>query len=253
MEAFRQWDRWLVELEINLKIILGAQGINLSYVIRENNAHDQTECNTWEEKAVLAVPVTRKLYKQDNLTVHNIILRNIAYASYAFTYVKLYIKKDDGRTDIKAFRSRYENVAMQEHYVSEANRTIETIQYRNKIAMKFETFFSKLVKALNELEKRGKGMHNADIVEIIWQRVSNAELRQYLNALKVQFQHQPRNYREVLQDIAIQVQSIGVDTFQKSSKVSVQGIESGGAPDQGVYDSNGLLFHVKYPEKKMVQ
>ena len=93
-------------------------------------------------------------------------------------------------------------------------------------------------------------MHNADIVEIIWKRVSNAELSQYLNALKVQFQHQPRNYREVLQDIANQVPSIGVDTFRKASEVSVQGTESGGSPDQGVYDSNELLFHGTYPEKK---
>ena len=93
-------------------------------------------------------------------------------------------------------------------------------------------------------------MHNADIVEIIWQRVNNAELIQYLTALKVHFQHQPCNYREVLQDIASQVPSIGVETSRKASEVSVQGTESGGAPDQGVYDSNGLLFHGTYPEKK---
>ena len=42
------------------------------------------------------------------------MIRNIADASDAFTYVKPYIKKDDGRTDIKALRSRYENIAMQE-------------------------------------------------------------------------------------------------------------------------------------------
>ena len=129
------------------------------------------------------------------------------------TYVEPYIKKDGGRNDIKASRSRYENVVMQEQYVSKVKRKIETIEYRNERAMIFETFKSKLIKAVDELDKRGRGMHNADIVEIIWQRVSNAELSQYLTALKVQFQHQPRNYREVLQDIASQVPSIGVDTF----------------------------------------
>ena len=66
---------------------------------------------------------------------------------------------------------------------------------------------------------------------------------------KVQFQHQPRNYREVLQYIAIQVPSIGIYTLQKSYEVSVQGTESGGAPDQGVYDSNRLIFHGTCPEK----
>ena len=143
----------MVELESNLKVIVGSQGIPLSYVIREKNAPDQTERNTWEENSVLAVPLTGRLYKQDNLTVHNIILCNIADASDEFTSMKLYIKKDDGKTDIKALHSRYENVDMQEQCVSKAECTIETIQYRNKRAMTFEIFFSKLVKAVNELEK----------------------------------------------------------------------------------------------------
>ena len=72
----------------------------------------------------------------------------------------------------------------------------------------------------------------------------------YITDLKVQFQHQSRNYREVLQDIASQVPFIGVETFLKASTVSVQGTDSGGSPDQGVYDSNGLLFHGTTPEKK---
>ena len=89
---------------------------------------------------MLAVPLTRRLYKQDNLTVHNIILCNIADASDAFTYVKPYIKKYNGRTDIKALRSRYKKFDMQEQNGSEAKRTIETIQYRNKGEMTFEKF-----------------------------------------------------------------------------------------------------------------
>ena len=69
--------------------------------------------------------------------------------------------------------------------------------------MTFEKFVSKLVKTVDELEKIGRGMHNADIVDIIWKKVSNAELSQYIAAVKVQFQYQPRNYREVLQYIVI--------------------------------------------------
>ena len=123
-------------------------------------------------------------------------------------------------------------------------------QYRNERALRFKKFVSKLVKAVNELEKQDRGMHNADIVEIIWHRVSNAELIHYITAVKVQFQHQPRNYREVLQDIASQVPSIGLDTLRKAYEVSVQGKELGGSPDQGVYDRNMLLFHGTHPEKK---
>ena len=57
----------------------------------------------------MTVPLTGRLYNQDKLTVHNIVLRNIADASDAFIYVNPHIKKDDGRTDIKALRSRYDS------------------------------------------------------------------------------------------------------------------------------------------------
>ena len=79
--------------------------------------------------------------------------------------------------------------------------------------MTFEFCFSKIFKPVYELQKRVRVMHNSDIVEIICQRVSNAELSQYLTSLKVQFKHQPRNYMELLQDISSEVPSIGVATL----------------------------------------
>ena len=77
---------------------------------------------------MLAVPLTGRVYKKDNLTVQNIISRNIADKSDAFKYVKPYINKDNVRTDIKELRIKHQNVAMQEQYVSEANSTIDTMQ-----------------------------------------------------------------------------------------------------------------------------
>ena len=50
IKAAGQWDCWVVELDSNLKIVVGAQGIPLSYVIRENDAPDQTERDAWEER-----------------------------------------------------------------------------------------------------------------------------------------------------------------------------------------------------------
>ena len=49
---------------------------------------------------MLALPHKGNGYLQDKLTVHNIILRNIADGSDAFTYVKPYLKKDDRILDI---------------------------------------------------------------------------------------------------------------------------------------------------------
>ena len=92
----------------------------MTHLIRQNDTFGK-------KKAVLEAPLTGILYKQDNLTVHNIILLNIADASDVLTYVKAYTQKDDVRADIKTLRSRYEKVAMQEQYVSKTKRTIETL------------------------------------------------------------------------------------------------------------------------------
>ena len=68
---------------------------------------------------------------QDKLTVHNIVFRNIADFSDAFTHVKLHIRKYDGQVDVKDLRDRYENASMQEQYISKAKRILATIGYRN--------------------------------------------------------------------------------------------------------------------------
>ena len=148
---------------------------------------------TWDLKATLGAPHEGPSFVQDNLTVHNIILGNISDGSDAFTYVKPHIKKDNGRLDIKLLHKRYENAAMQEQYINEAKRTLESMTYRNERAMKFDKFVAKFVKAVDDLEQFNRGTHNGDVVDLIWKKMTNPDLSQYVTALKVQFQREPRD------------------------------------------------------------
>ena len=101
-------------MESNLKMNIGAKGIALSYVIREDDDPNLADHETWEYKAMLAAHHQGNAYLEDKLTLHNIILRNIVDGLDYFTYVKPYLNKDDGRLDIQAFRGRYNNAAMKE-------------------------------------------------------------------------------------------------------------------------------------------
>ena len=76
---------------------------------------------------MLAAPHKGNAYLQDKLTMHDIILHNIADGPDAFTYEKAYLKKDDGRLDIQALRGRYKNSAMHEQYINKAKRTFGDI------------------------------------------------------------------------------------------------------------------------------
>ena len=85
LETATQWDRWEIELESNLKMIIEEKGIALSYVIIEDDDPNLADQETWVYKAMHAAPHKGNAYLQDKLTVHNIILRNIADGSNAFT------------------------------------------------------------------------------------------------------------------------------------------------------------------------
>ena len=78
---------------------------------------------------------------------------------------------------------------------------------------------AKFVKAVDGLDKRNRGLHNADVVDMIWQMVTNPELNQYVVVLKSQFQREPRNYQEVLQEISSQIPALPINTFRKASEV----------------------------------
>ena len=111
---------------------------------------------------------------------------------------------------------------------------------------------SQFVKSVDRLEKQEIVLHNADIVELIWKKMMNTELIQYSNALKVQFQHLPRIYHQVLQDIASQVPLLSTTNFCQTSEISTTLENSAEAtfPQTGEHDFKGKLFIGKYPFTK---
>ena len=247
-----QWERWKVEFKSTLSSIIGAKGIPLSYVIREND--DQQLLNnaeaSWDEKFVSAVSLTGPEFNIDKMTVHQIILRNVAEDSDAYTYLKPRIRDENGRTDIKALRLRYENQATQQEKINEANRILETLVYKNERAMSFELFSSKLQGAVDTLQECGRTPHDGDIVDRLWNKILNSELNPFVEALKVQYNQNPRTYREILQDIATQVPNLRKTNFRRniSEVKSVDGFtREGQCPTEGVFTSEGKFFIGTYP------
>ena len=64
---------------------------------------------------------------------------------------------------------------MQDMYINEANKTLETRYYRNERAMKFEVFNSKFQNSVNILDSYGRTMHNKDAVDRLWTKLNNAK------------------------------------------------------------------------------
>ena len=72
----------------------------------------------------------------------------------------------------------------------------------------------------------------------------NPELRQYVNALKVQFQHLPRPYQKVLQDITSQVPLLPTSKFCQTSEISttLEKATEGNFSKTGAHDIEGTFL-----------
>ena len=120
-----------------------------------------------------------------------------------------------------------------------------TLTYRNKRALKLKKFVAKFVKDSDEVDKINRGMHNADVVDMTWQKVTNPELNHYVVALKVQFLREYRNYQEFLQDIASQIPTLPIDIFIKVSEVGSIVDDNSGfeeCPNSGADGADGKIY-----------
>jgi len=255
LKSRHQWERWLLELKTTLGAIIGAKGVPLTYVIRENDAPDLLGHQTWEAKAIAATTLRGREYVRDATTVHQIIIRNITEDSDAYTYVKPILKHENGRKDFKALINRYESQAGIQERISEAQKVLSQIRYRNERAMSFEAFSAKIQNALDELDTCGRGEHNGNVVDKLWDKIQNPELQTYIAALKVDYQRDQRSYKDILQDIASQIPTL---TQKPPFRHNVSGVstarnkftDEGNAPSTGVYGSDGKMFVGSYSKEQ---
>jgi hypothetical protein len=152
---------------------------------------------------------------------------------------------------VKALRARYLNTSMIQATINEANQVLENLVYRNERSMTFKKFSSKLQNSLDELTDCARPVHDGDIVDKLWGRIQNSDLATYVAALKVEYTRNPRDYREILQDIATQVPNLPKHVSFRS-KVSALNTTTEGytregeCPDTGVQTDEGKMFIGNY-------
>ena len=249
-----QWERWSIELTSTLNGIIGINGVALSYIIRSDEVPEYDGHQDWDQLANAAAPLRGAKFAQDSRIVHQIIFRNIAEESDAYTYVKPNIRLENGRTDYLALCARYDSHSSKETRINEAKKTIQSLQYRNERSMAFEKFVDRFQRAIDDLEAGGRPMHNDDIVDTLWPKIMNNEIKEFVVALKVDQARNPRGFREILQDIATEVPKISPNASFKRNVSEVSSphrkyIKEGNCPHKGVM-VDGKVFIGNYTGQK---
>ena len=252
LKSRHQWERWLRELKDTLSSIIGVSGVPLTYVIRYVTAPTLVGHTTWEEKVVAATPVTGRDFIQDSKTVHTIILKNLSEDSEAYTYIEAKLVQQNGRIDIKSLKDRYANAAADDVLGNEAKGTMKNLVYKNERAMTFEKFQEKFKKAINDLDKAGRPLNPADIIDEIWRKIQHPGLSEFIADLEVQQTFNPLTYDQILQSIAIHIPKVANfnNTHRNVSEINSKFTRDGSCPDEGAHAADGSLFIGTYHKNK---
>ena len=121
--------------------------------------------------------------------------------------------------------------------------------------MTFDKFVATFQKAIDNLDMCGCGMHNGDIVDLLWTKMGNPELASYAVSTKVHYRVVRRGYKEILQDIATQIPLLAPTTFRaRVSDLHKNDVttEEGGFLEQGAHTAKRTLFTGTYLYKKWI-
>ena len=247
------WESWADAVKAVLSVAYGTSGVPLLYVIRKDT-NPVFEGENWEELAINCVPLEGLPFEADRKTVHLFLMNNISEDSDAHAYIQSLIPRNNGRSDWKALEERYENEAMTQARINEANQVWDQLVYKNERAMSFEIFSKKLVKALQHFERAGRPKHDGDVIDWIWKHIQSSDVAQLVSALKAGQSINIRSAKEILQEIAKEIPNVArTNSFQpriSEIKTTTQFTFEGEAPSEGAHTHDGKLYCGSYKHKR---
>ena len=181
-----QWKEWEEKFVNYTKSHIGAAGVPLSYVIRENDEPDnETDHPDFITKTISCAPLEGEFYEADRLTVFNFIV-SFTTGHPSGDWVKNTLRYSDGRRSMNALRDHFSGEGNATRSLAEAERLKASLHYKNERAMPFETFLTQCQKMYNIFEKEEEPMTEEAKIRFLFKSVQHNDLLATVEALKAQ-------------------------------------------------------------------
>jgi hypothetical protein len=237
------WDVWEQSLCTQLGILLGVNGVPLSYVIREGEATDEDEFETFFEECIAKARLEGPEFEADALQVHQII-QALTVGENAEQWIKEICKHKDGRQDMQALRSHYRGEGNQSRRVAQAERMHKTLHYKGERSMPFSQFISKVKAMFNLLKDCSEPQAESAKLRFLWDRVQAPPLQPTIQAMKAQLGQNPEawTFTAAANHLASQIEP--VESGRQLSEVNRGDQHSSNIMKDGKIKLNGYSNHV---------
>ena len=186
LESERKWKAWEEKFVNYCRAHIGANGVPLSYVIREDDAPDVNGNYTdFISKTIACAPLSGEYYESDRLTVFNMIV-SLTTGEPSGDWIKNTLKHSDGRRSMKALRDHFAGEGNASRNKAEADRLYQDLHYKSERAMPFETFLTNCQKMFNIYDKEGEPMPEAARVRFLFKKVQHKDMQLSIESLQAQ-------------------------------------------------------------------
>jgi hypothetical protein len=240
----RQWDKWEKGLKLMLSILMGVNGVPLSYVIREEEHKRGVQYSSFQDESVAKVSLKGPKFEADARTVHEII-ETLTSGENATHWLKDIKDKSDGRQDMITLRSHFRGAGNQSRRISSAQNLHATLHYKNERAMKFTDFITKVKEMFDIYEDCGEPQTESAKLRFLWDKVESATLQIPMEVIKAALSRDATswNFVTACDHLASQLPADG----KPKVKFAASAIDSGKVAETSIIMKDGEIFTGTYP------
>lgn len=186
LEKESKWKEWEEKFTNYLRLHLGANGVPLSYVIRENDDPDtETAHADFIRKTTACAPLQGEYYEADRLTVFNFII-SFTTGQPSGDWVKNTERYQNGRKSMKALRDHFLGEGNATRSLADAERLRDSLHYKNERSMPFETFLTQCQRMFNIFKQENEPMSEDAKIRFLFKAVQHEKMLNTIEALRAQ-------------------------------------------------------------------
>ena len=242
LESERKWKVWEEKFTNYLRAQIGANGIPLSYVIREEETPETgTTYPDFISETIARAPLNGEFYEADRMAVFNALI-SFTTDQPSGDWIKNTTKHNDGRRSMKALRNHFAGEGNASRNVAEADRLKENLHYKSERAMTFENFLTSSQKMYNIFEKEEEPMTEDAKIRFLFKRVQHQGLQPAIEALKVkQSTSEGLTYTQAANHLATAVSELP-DYIAKNRNISSASTsDPSKTGDPAIYNEDGTI------------
>ena len=237
-----QWKHWEETFTNYARAHIGASGVPLSYVIRDNDTPlASTTYPDFVSRTIACAPLSGEFYDADKTTVFNMIV-SFTTGQPSGDWVKETFKFSDGRRSMQALRNHFAGEGNATRNLAEAERLYQSIHYKNERAMNFEVFLTQCQRMFNIFDKEGEAMAEEAKVRFLFRKIEHPGLQGAIEALKASIATGTAiSYTTAANHIATAVSELPEVVSRNTRNISSVSQDDNDNTSSGIYNKDGSI------------